>query len=329
MKKIGKLALYLYAFIVLLIIGFEVFVYFQTGDLFLLIVSVAFFGMLFVLMLRLAKQMDTKNKTVVKPKRVDVTPQDRLMAESIIDSVKMNYKKPCIRFDIEERETGLFESKLGGSYILMKGMDIPSVNGYELKLLAQLNLNDLPKLEGYPQKGLLQFFVADDHLWGLGFDKEPSKFMARYIEDIPGSDEYIIIDSISENMPFDGTKSFALMGINDESYPDNSCIEFESILKKEVPELLVDRTIGVTIKNDAVDQMVRDAFSNSGTLMGGYPFFTQWDPRDNEEYVLLFQLDSDLKHVCWGDSGVGNFFIKKEDLLNLNFNNVLYNWDCY
>ena len=30
----------------------------------------------------------------------------------------------------------------------------------------------------------------------------------------------------------------------------------------------------------------------------------------------------------WGDSGVANFFIDKEDLENNNFNNILYNWDC-
>jgi len=44
---------------------------------------------------------------------------------------------------------------------------------------------------------------------------------------------------------------------------------------------------------------------------------------------LLLQLDSDDSiDLMWGDSGVGNFFIKDEDLKNLNFSNVLYNWDC-
>jgi len=30
----------------------------------------------------------------------------------------------------------------------------------------------------------------------------------------------------------------------------------------------------------------------------------------------------------WGDCGVGNFFINIEDLKNLDFSDVLYNWDC-
>ena len=50
---------------------------------------------------------------------------------------------------------------------------------------------------------------------------------------------------------------------------------------------------------------------------------------NHEEYdTLLFQLDSDFNFVHWGDLGVGNFFIKSDDLKKLKFNDVLYNWDC-
>lgn len=33
--------------------------------------------------------------------------------------------------------------------------------------------------------------------------------------------------------------------------------------------------------------------------------------------------------IMWGDSGVGHFFIEEDDLKNLNFDNVLYTWDCF
>ena len=71
--------------------------------------------------------------------------------------------------------------------------------------------------------------------------------------------------------------------------------------------------------------------------MFGYPFFTQDDPRTNVESIekydtLLFQLDSeygnDKPEIYIGDSGVINFFINSKDLENLNFDDVLYNWDC-
>jgi len=31
---------------------------------------------------------------------------------------------------------------------------------------------------------------------------------------------------------------------------------------------------------------------------------------------------------CWGDGGVGNFLIRGEDLENLDFSQVIYNYDC-
>ncbi|MCL2424330.1 MAG: DUF1963 domain-containing protein, partial [Micrococcales bacterium] len=73
-----------------------------------------------------------------------------------------------------------------------------------------------------------------------------------------------------------------------------------------------------------------------GHHIGGYPLFTQWDPRDdNDDFAghttLLFQLDTDQAggiDIMWGDMGVGNFFIEPDRLAVLDFSNVLYNWDC-
>ncbi|MGK7918678.1 MAG: DUF1963 domain-containing protein [Trichodesmium sp.] len=71
--------------------------------------------------------------------------------------------------------------------------------------------------------------------------------------------------------------------------------------------------------------------------LGGYPNFTQEDPRFNpeyEDYILLLQIVSDYgsygeNDICWGDAGIGNFFIKPSQLKALDFSQVLYNWDCH
>ncbi len=60
----------------------------------------------------------------------------------------------------------------------------------------------------------------------------------------------------------------------------------------------------------------------------------KWEIRDkDDENKLFIQLDSlyDSKEdiLMWGDSGVANFFITDEDLKNRNFEDVIYNWDCY
>ncbi|MDE5565193.1 MAG: DUF1963 domain-containing protein [Oscillospiraceae bacterium] len=95
-------------------------------------------------------------------------------------------------------------------------------------------------------------------------------------------------------------------------------------------------TFGLTFtpSQDVLD----DPEGNFGHKIGGFPDFTQGDPRDGgikdgENYdFLLFQLDSDYDgghtNVIWGDSGIGNFFISSENLRRLDFSDVLYNWDC-
>ena len=66
--------------------------------------------------------------------------------------------------------------------------------------------------------------------------------------------------------------------------------------------------------------------------MLGYSYFTQEDPRYNKKYIdydtLLLQIDSEGEFVMWGDAGIGNFFIPKKSLIEKDFNNFLYNWDC-
>ena len=78
---------------------------------------------------------------------------------------------------------------------------------------------------------------------------------------------------------------------------------------------------------------------NGGHWLLGWPSFTQEDPREPggplEEFgTLLLQIDSVYNEeereydVLWGDCGVANFFIRREDLENCDFSRVLYNWDC-
>ena len=66
--------------------------------------------------------------------------------------------------------------------------------------------------------------------------------------------------------------------------------------------------------------------------IGGYGYFTQTDPREyspqykDHKVVLLHMISDD--EICWGDCGVGNFLIRAEDLENLDFSQVIYNYDC-
>ena len=72
-------------------------------------------------------------------------------------------------------------------------------------------------------------------------------------------------------------------------------------------------------------------------MIGGYPEFTQFDPRQYDKYkkynVVLFELNSNRYpkreiDIMWGDSGTGTFMIPMEKLKALDFSDVIYNFDC-
>lgn len=83
---------------------------------------------------------------------------------------------------------------------------------------------------------------------------------------------------------------------------------------------------------DSISDVLSDNSFTCGHKIGGYGDFIQWDPReeyaDYKEYTYqLLQFDSSNEFM-WGDSGIAHFLITENDLKNLNFDKVLYTWDC-
>ena len=83
---------------------------------------------------------------------------------------------------------------------------------------------------------------------------------------------------------------------------------------------------------DETPDWLPDAF---GHKIGGYPGFTQEDPRDipkeDDHDSLLLQIDTDNigeREIMWGYSCIANFFISRENLKQRNFQDVIYTWDC-
>lgn len=87
---------------------------------------------------------------------------------------------------------GIRDSKFGGIPYLKKLEDYPfSRTGHPMKLLAQINLDDLTEhhmhLPGFPQQGLLQFFLPFD----LDKEDEMQRFLSHKAEDMRKSQEFI------------------------------------------------------------------------------------------------------------------------------------------
>ncbi len=230
-------------------------------------------------------------------------------------------KKPCVKITLTDTKPSVFESKVGGLGYIPHDSSFPTDNGgRQLRLLAQINCADV-QLDGFPEKGLLQFWLAGTELYGCDFENRTNQDGFRVIY-YPEIDTTVTEDEIRNKMT----------DIEDEYdeflFPvDRECgMTFE---KSENPFIDYD---AYYFGDDDESEEDEDWTVNAGHKVGGYPFYTQFEPRKDEqkkEYdFLLFQLDSDSNKVMWGDWGIGNFFISSEKLKNRDFSDVFYNWDC-
>ena len=233
------------------------------------------------------------------------------------EKLKSTYK-PAMRITLSDKVAEQpWNSKVGGVPYLPVGMSYPvDVDGNKLQFLAQINFEEMPALAGYPSQGILAFYIGSDDLCGLDFDDALNQdgFKVIYFENIM-HDVNITAPTYAEESPIQGESGMLFELINQHiTTSDFNC---EHILGEEDYEKFVEQ----------------EYENEGGHLFGGYPFFTQGDPREYNEkikdYVLLFQLDSDDDHgICWGDAGVANFFIHPDDLKNCDFSRVAYTWDC-
>ncbi|MBP0724431.1 DUF1963 domain-containing protein [Bacillus sp. RG28] len=245
--------------------------------------------------------------------------------------------RPLIRVTAKKSKTALFQSKFGGDPYLPIGFDHPcDAENIPMMLLAQLNFEEFPALEHFPAKGILQFYISQkDDVYGLDFDDPTSQknFRVIYHSDITNDLNLLRTDfsymEIGEDyLPFEG--EYALEFQLDSEYISMTDYRFEMLT-----DGVIDLDEEVEVNGEITDmwELCSDIFDGSGHKIGGYPYFTQTDPReyqdDTTHEILLLQIDTDDENdIMWGDCGVANFFISKEDLEKLDFSHVLYNWDC-
>ncbi|RKZ52549.1 MAG: DUF1963 domain-containing protein [Candidatus Parabeggiatoa sp. nov. 2] len=260
---------------------------------------------------------------------VELSPEWETFRDKIESSLK-----PFIEILPQQNEDlTWWQSQFGGLPYLPKGSEYPKdAQGNPLFLLAQINFEEVPCLAGFPQTGILQFYIADNGLYGADFDNPTQQegFRVVYFPAISQSEEDLVTDFSflpePEYLPLSGCrcslqfeKKMAPVGLSDYQFCELFGEEFfENFASKKL---------------DIFEEYVKN-FPEDGHRMGGYAYFTQEDPRpqivEGEKYILLLQIDTDnAVDILWGDSGVGNFFIKEADFEKLDFSGVLYNWDCH
>ena len=228
--------------------------------------------------------------------------------------------KTCNEIEFVPGDTKPWESKIGGCPYLEKVEDYPmDEDGEPMMFLAQINLEEMPPLKDFPTKGILQFYVVNDEIYGL---EDPCKviYIEKYSRDEnrlmkynPFEDEY------SEYAPFEESGKAVFTQRQDIIGPN--CSGFDEILA------LAD--------DEEEEEAVWDFGGTLGSRMGGYPCFIQNPPEfyeDGTAEILLLQIDTDDGEgtcgIMFGDSGNCQFMMSREDLLNKNFANVYYDWAC-
>nr|WKN34240.1 YwqG family protein [Tunicatimonas sp. TK19036] len=238
--------------------------------------------------------------------------------------------RPFIRIHAEiDEDVSITQSKFGGLPYLPEDVEYPTdEDGNPLFLLAQINCQDLPELDNFPKKGILQFYIADDDMYGLDLDEptDQQNFRVLYFEEVDDDRrkrDFSFLP-VFEDMPFED--KYSLTFEKDKAPVSPVDIHFDEVFG-EAPHTFFDQ---YGADADPIRREYGRVAQGNGHKMGGYAHFAQEDPRfandDFSEAILLLQIDS-KNAIEWGDTGVANFFILPEDLRNLNFDNVLYNWD--
>lgn len=274
----------------------------------------------------------------------------------VLDILEKN-KKPMIKISLSDDKPNLFQSKFGGVPYLPKDMEVPkNKENEQFTLLAQINIEELPKNNIYPmEEGMLQFWILNDDVLGLDYDTHLGNgFKVVYYKEIDKSvTEEEVLEKYNpykdEDSYFPIEREFSLSFKLTDGYFSDSNDDFREIVDREMKKFHIEnkekyKEILKVYDNKEYlsywdiwdileeDKEIGKKLFEAGHKIGGFPNFTQSDIREVGDYeILLLQIDSEgteKNEIMWGDCGIANFFIREKDLKELNFDKVIYNWDC-
>lgn len=277
-------------------------------------------------------------------------------AEAVYDELKAEHHKEVIYIKAEKvDDLSLEESKFGGFPFVPLGGAIPTnAEGNQLALLAQINCAQLPENNMYPSDGWLQVWCLEDEMYGFcsdtiqpetnqkvlyipaGTQGEPLERVVAMYQ--PYGNEECPLWFVDEQGAIWGMRLSFTHGQQGITYSDGRFRDlFLDRWNKRYPEQAVENFYDLP---DEIFENMVDSHDGPDCAhqLGGYPYFTQYDPRyefDSAELAkyteVLFQIDSQFDtewDLCWGDAGVRNLFISRENLEALDFSDLLYNFDC-
>lgn len=250
-------------------------------------------------------------------------------------------KRPVCRLQFSQEPFSVFDSHLGGVPYLPRGQAYPmGEDGQMLWLCAQINFAQMPAMKGFPNQGILQFYLSEWHYdAGFGLYSEDSVALEQQQWRVcyyPAVDETVTGEECQAKMPAleedaadrwctpDRPMKMIFLPIEQEgvNYTD---YRFERLFTEElfqwsssatVEEYMPYQLNSSTQEEQAVLNEIYRQIENGGCKIGGYPCYMQDDPRlysnecgkDLEKWdTLLFQLDDNTFTFPAGDVGPMDF----------------------
>ena len=253
--------------------------------------------------------------------------QDAAMVSAAFRPVLESWKRRTAKDSIVvgmSRTDG--RSYVGGAPLGQPPLD---AEGKPMRQLAAIYCEEFPGV-GLPEQGLIRIFIAENEMFGLDMEHPnvQSGFRVLYDEDFshltPGEDP-----GESGDFPVGGCYHMTIHSRMWQAMPTND-YRFEERFGAFLTQM------GAEYPGEEDLELMAEILSPERHRIGGYPWFTQSDPREDQRFrsydTLLFQLDcmvwGDMR-ITIGDEGVMNFFIPAEKLKNKDFSDVLYWWDCH
>lgn len=266
-----------------------------------------------------------------------------MQGNSTIIKAVNHTKISCVHIKPVNQDTTYLDSKFGGEFYLPAGKQVPVFGDCgEMEFLAQINFSQLPPLNGFPQKGILQFFLCTNEEEMENMDtgelSSDGHFRLIYYPELEAEQsayrEQIITDrwpmkKMVGRMEFEQTEEVVTLSIGQDGFEADFGYKdvLESLTLKQLKKAGYD-----LCDCPDTDRFCLD-FGNWGSKVGGHPSIRQGDVRfeyaEYQDYTtLLFQFDLTPEGELEADTFC--FFIKPEDLAACQFDDVLLYWhNCY
>jgi uncharacterized protein YwqG len=186
-------------------------------------------------------------------------------------------------------------------------------------LLLQINFEEMPPLPSFPEKGILQIFVNDYDWHNLDVDLQ-----VIYHPEVIRNKDLLFSDF---NAPLESFR------VKEHSLSFRSETEFITPSDFRFEEVLPYTTVFKDNHQAGRDYSRLTNFRYFGkNKIGGYHYSQNFqDTRkslpDWQDSLLLAHFQEDDEGLYWADGGSAQFFIRREDLENLNFQDLLFHWD--